>query len=174
VELNSHETDPEVNKQANDNIHDAKKLLAAVRKENLKEIRQLELDGVITVFNEHIRELAKPSEEQSFDNLARTAKRAIDRNDSDFENHLDELKGKNFAILWRQDWFVVEQFKWMVQSSHLFPDEAQFDQLSSQGMSALQGDDIDKLRQVVVHLNQFRLDSGGEAEMFDLANIIRG
>ena len=174
ISLDAHETDPEVNKQAMDNILEAKRLLAAVRKENLKEIRQLDLDHVIGVFNEHIREFAKHSEEQSFDNLARTAQRAIDRNDSDFENHLDELKGKNFAILWRQDWFVVERFKWMVQSAHLFPDKGQFDQLSSMGMSALQGDDIDKLRQVVAQMDQFRLDAGGEVEMFDLANIIRG
>ena len=174
IELDAYEKDPEVNKQAMDNILEAKRILAIVRKEKLKEIRQLDLDHVVEFFNKSIRDFAKPSEEQSFANLARTAQRAIDRNDNDFENHLDELKGKNFAILWRQDWFVIDHFKKLIQSPHLFPDIAQFDQLRSMGMSALQGDDIEKLRQIVGNLYQIRLDSGGESEMLDVANIIRG
>ena len=62
--------------------------------------------------------------------LAKTAQRSIDRNDKDFEHHLDELKGKNFDILWRQDWFVVDRFKWMINSPHLFADKHRFEELS--------------------------------------------
>ena len=88
--------------------------MAQVRKDSRKEIRQMELDGISEFFTEHIRQFARPSEENAFDNLIRTAKRSIERNDNDFESHLRELKGRNFEILWRKDWFVIELFKRMV------------------------------------------------------------
>src|SRR3546814_9690067 len=80
----------------------SKKLLAKIRGANLKPIRQMELDNVVGFFDEHVRQHAKPSEETQFDNAVRSARRAIELNDSSFENYLDDLRGKNFDILWRQ------------------------------------------------------------------------
>src|ERR1700741_4568107 len=53
--------------------------------------------------------------------LVVTARRAIENNSPDFEAHLDELRGKNFMILWRQDWFVIDRLKWLSESPHHFP-----------------------------------------------------
>jgi molecular chaperone DnaK len=155
-------------------VLEARRLLAQVRKEHLKEIRQIDLDGVVSFFDEHIRQHARPSEASAFDNLAKTAQRSIDRNDKDFEHHLDELKGKNFEILWRQDWFVVERFKWMVSSPHLFADKHQFEELAKIGTQLMRSDDIEKLRTVVAQLSMIQIGRGPDEEMFDLANIIRG
>ena len=66
-------SDPETAKQAMDNIQEAKRLLAETRKAHLSEIRQLELDKVMDVFDRVIRDLARPSEASAFDNLAKTA-----------------------------------------------------------------------------------------------------
>ena len=173
-QLDPDEPDTERAQEAMEGVVEARRLLAQVRKENLKEIRQMELDSATEFFNEHIRQFARPSEENAFDNLARTAQRAIDRNDRDFENHLNELKGKNFEILWRQDWFVVENFKWITSSPHHFSDPARFKELVGMGMNALQNDDIDGLRQVVGHLWQIQIDTGSDTDMLDIANIIRG
>jgi molecular chaperone DnaK len=174
ISLDPQEADPETVKQADENIHAAHTLLHQVRKEHLKEIRQIDLNGVVEFFDEHIREHARPSEATTFDTLARTAQRSIDRNDKDFENHLDDLKGKNFEILWRQDWFVVEQFKTMVNSPYLFPDKHRFEELSKLGMQLMRSDDIDKLRPVVAQLFMIKIGGGPDNEMFDAANIIRG
>jgi molecular chaperone DnaK len=106
---------PKLAKQAMDNVQEAKRLLALARKEHLKDIRQLELDKTVEFFDKHVREHARPTEANAFDNLAKTAQRAIDNNSGDFESHLDELRGKNFMILWRQDWFVIDRFKWLSQ-----------------------------------------------------------
>ena len=125
-------------------------------------------------FNEHVREHARPSEITTYDNLSKTAQRSIDRKDNDFEHHLDELKGKNFEILWRQDWFVIERFKWMANSPHLFADKHRFEELSKIGTQFLRSDDIDKLRQIVGQLSQIMIQSWDEDDMFDVANIIRG
>jgi len=167
------ETDPEAAKQAMDNVQEAKRLLALARKEHLKEIRQLELDKAVEFFDKHVREHARPTEANAFDNLAKTAQRSIDNNSGDFESHLDELRGKNFLILWRQDWFVIDRFKWLAQDSYLFPDAHEHAQLVAAGSEALKANDIDKLRAVVAHLDSVRIGSAGDDEMMASTNIVR-
>jgi len=174
VSLDPEEAETENSQEAMEKVLEARRLLAQVRKEHLKEIRQIDLDGVVSFFDEHIREHARPSEASGFDNLAKTAQRSIDRNDKDFEHHLDELKGKNFEILWRQDWFVVERFKWMVSSPHLFADKHRFEELAQIGTQLMRSDEIEKLRAVVAQLSMIQIGGGPDNEMFDVANIIRG
>lgn len=167
------EADPETAKQAMDNVQEAKRLLALTRKEHLKDIRQLELDRAIDFFEKVVRKHARPTEEASFDNLVKTAQRAIDNNSSDFESHLDDLRGRNFMILWRQDWFVIDRFKWLAQDTHLFADLSEHAQLAAAGIEALKASDIDRLRDVVAHLDSIRIGSAGEADMMAGANIVR-
>ena len=174
TELDPEEAESEKSQEAMEKVLEARKLLAQVRKEHLKEIRQIDLNSVISFFDDHIREYARSSETSAFDNLAKTAQRSIDRNDKDFEHHLDELKGKNFEILWRQDWFVVERFKWMVSSPHLFADKHRFEELSQIGTQLMRSDDIEKLRAVVAQLSMIQIGGGSDNEIFDVANIVRG
>lgn len=174
VSLDPDETETEKSQEAMEKVLEARKLLAQVRKEHLKEIRQVDLDGVVSFFDEYIRQHARPSESSAFDNLAKTAQRSIDRNDKDFEHHLDELKGKNFEILWRQDWFVVERFKRMAGTPHLFVDKHRFDELVQIGTQFMHSDDIEKLRSVVAQLSMIQIGGVPENEMLDVANIIRG
>ena len=171
--LGKSESDPETAKQAMDNVQEAKRLLALTRKEHLKDIRQLELDKTVDFFDRAVREHARPTESSAFDNLAKTAQRSIDNNSGDFESHLDELRSKNFMILWRQDWFVIDRFKWLAQDTYLFPDAREHAELVSIGAEALKANDIDKLRAVVAHLDSVRIGSGGEDEMMAGANIVR-
>jgi molecular chaperone DnaK len=173
-ELDPDDPDTERAQESMEKILEAKRLLAQVRKEHLKEIRQLDLDHAKQFFDGHIREHARPSEETSFDNLVRTAQREIDRNGKGFENHIDELRGKNFEILWRQDWFVVEKFKNMAQSPYNFSDQARFKELVATGLELLQADEIDKLRGVIAQLGMMQIGSVSETEMLDIANIVRG
>lgn len=172
--LDPDEAETENSQEAMEKVLEARRLLAQVRKEHLKEIRQIDLDYVDAFFGEHVREHARPSEASAFDNLVKTAQRSIDRNDTDFEHHLDELRGKNFDILWRQDWFVVERFKWMVSSPHQFADKHRFKELAQVGTQLMRSDDIDKLRAVVTELSMIQIGGDPDNEMFDVANIIRG
>ena len=132
--LSPEEADAERVKEADQKVQDTKVLLAQVRKEHLKEIRQIELSGVISFFDDYVRQFARPLEISAFHNLTETAQQSIDNNDDDFEDYLSELRGRNFDILWRQDWFVIERFKQMVRSSHLFADKHRFEELSNIGM----------------------------------------
>ena len=157
-----------------DDIQDAKKLMAQTRKEHLKVIRQMELDRTVAYFNQYIRELARPAEASAFDNLTKTAQRSIDSNSGDFESHIDELRGKNFLILWRQDWFVIDRFKRLSENSYMFTDASEHASLVGLGKQALAANDIDKLRQVVIQLDSIRVGSAGEGDMLAGSNILVG
>lgn len=171
--IKTDEADPETAKQAMDHVQEAKRLLALTRKEHLKDIRQLELDKAVDFFDKVVRQHARPTETSSFDNLVKTAQRAIDNNSGDFESHLDDLRSRNFMILWRQDWFVIERFKWLAEDTYLFPDAREHAQLVAAGAEALKANDIDKLRAVVAHLDSIRIGSAGEDDMLAGANIVR-
>lgn len=167
------EADPETAKQAMDNVQEAKRLLALTRKEHLKDIRQLELDRAVDFFDKVVRQHARPTEASSFDNLVKTAQRALENNSSDFESHLDDLRGRNFMILWRQDWFVIDHFKRLAQASYLFSDTREHAQLVAVGTEAIKANDIDKLRAVVGQLISIQVGSAGDDDMMAGANIVR-
>ena len=172
--LKPEEAETEKSQEAMENVLEARRLLAQVRKEHRKEIRQIDLDSVVSSFDEDIRQFARPSEASAFSNLAKTAQRSIDRNDTEFEHYLNELKYKCFEILWRQDWFVVVRFKQMADSPHLFADRHRFEQLAKIGKQLLHSDDIEKLRSIVQQLSMIQIGGGPDNEMPDVANIIRG
>lgn len=174
VLLDPEETETEKSQEAMEKVFEARRLLAQVRKEHLKEIRQIDLNGIVSFFDKHIRQLASPSEVSAFDNLVKTAQRSIDRNDKDFEYYFDELKNKNFEILWRQDWFVIERFKRTIDSSHLFADKHRFEELVRTGTQLMRSDDIKNLRKIVLQLSMMQIGGPPDNEMFDVANIIRG
>lgn len=170
--LKPDESDPDIAKQAMDDVQEAKRLLGLARKAHLKTIRQLELDKAIAFFNRAVRQHARTSEESAFDTLAKTAQAAISNSSGDFERHLDELRGKNFMILWRQDWFVIDRFKWLAEDGYLFPDASKHSQLVATGTESLKANDIDKLRSVVVQLDAVRIGSVGDDDMMASANIV--
>ncbi len=173
VTIDPGEADPETAKQAMDHVQEAKRLLALTRKGHLKDIRQLELEKVVDFYNKVVRQYARPSEATSFDNLVKTAHRAISNASSEFESHLDNLRSRNFMILWRQNWFVIERFKWLAEDSYLFPDAREHDQLVTAGAEALKANDIDNLRAVVAHLDSIRIGPAGEDDMLASTNIVR-
>ena len=166
--------DPESAKEAMDAVQKAKRLLAGTRRDHAATIRQIELETAVGFFNEAVRQHARLSEESAFDNLAKTARRALENNSPDFEAHLADLRGRSFMILWRQDWFVIDRFRWLSEATELFPSAKEHAALVQAGREALRASDIDTLRGVVANLDSVRFGTGTEAEMFATVNILRG
>lgn len=166
--------DPEDVQKASNELLDAKKLINKTRQDNLKVIRQIDLDSCVEFFDEVVRQYANPAEEHSFDSLIRTAQRSIDRNDSDFDNILDNMKTKNTIILLRQDWFIVDWYQRATASSSNYLDQARFNELKRLGDQALADDDIDQLRAVLFELLSIQIHSDSGDGMFDIANIVKG
>ncbi|MDD4767082.1 MAG: Hsp70 family protein [Desulfotomaculaceae bacterium] len=154
-------------------LQESKILLAKIRKENIKEISQMDLDGLVAFFNEFVRQYAKPFEEDAFDKLVSSAQKSIDRMDDAFDNQLDELRSKNFYILWRQDWFVIDRFNEMIQRPYNFSDKAKFEELKIKGQLFLQKDQIEELRAIMYELFIIQIKDNTGENMLDPTNIIK-
>jgi molecular chaperone DnaK len=174
AQLDENESDPEKTKNAMDHIQEAKKLISLARKDNLHEIRQVELDAAAKAFNEIIRKYARPTEETACDNLIRTAQRAIDNKSPEFESLLEELRGKNWLILWRQDWFIADRFKMYAEQPYRFPNTSEYESLIHAGTQAVTANDMDKLRQITAQLASMVITSGEDDDMASQSNIISG
>ena len=151
--------EPEDVQKANNELLEAKRIINKTRQNNLKTIRQMDLDDCIEFFDEVVRQYAKPAEENAFDNLARTAQRSIDLGDNDFDNILDNMRTKNTTILIRQDWFIVDCYQRATASTKNYLDISIMEQLGGGGHFNMAG-------------AQIHTDSG--EGMFDIANIVRG
>ena len=167
------ESDPEETQKGFEEVQSAKKVLAEVKRENSEKIRQIDLDAVEKLFHDLIKQYATESEVEAFENLVNTAQRAIDSGSNEFENYLEELSSRNFSILWREDWFVLERFSSLQSNPHLFVDKVMYRKLVTEGSLSAQSGDINSLRGIVASLYQIKL-GGSEDAIFDKANIIRG
>ncbi|KAA2235879.1 Hsp70 family protein [Salinarimonas soli] len=167
------ETNPETAKQAMEDIQRAKQLLAAARKANLKTIRRMELDSVTEAFNNLARPLAKPNEVSAFDNLLAEAERALPSPGAAFESRVDELRGKIFSILARQEWFLVDRFNWYAESPHLFADARAYALHVADGRQAIAVNDINGLRGVLGRMEFNRIAAPGADDLVAVANIVR-
>jgi molecular chaperone DnaK len=163
----------EENKRASDRVLEARRTLAVIRNDHLSEMRQSELQSCMQFFNSVVRKFARPAETGQFDNMAKTAQRAIDANKPDFEVIIDEMKTRNFEILWRQDYFVVDRFNTLTQSPSLYVDKAQFAELVKLGKAAIAADDAANLRQVVATLYSVRVRTTEDDNTAAPANIVR-
>lgn len=166
--------DEEDVKHADDGLQDAKKLIWQTRNENLKVMRQADLDGEVGFFNEYVRQYARPAEVTAFDNLVKTAQRSIDRNDKNYENQLNELRSRLFPIMWRQDWFIVDRFNYLTSNPYKFDDRQTYGKLKDKGLQYVKSDEMDKLREVVIELYQIQTYNGTDDEFGGNINIVRG
>lgn len=174
AELGSSFCSDEDKQQASNDLLEIKKLLFEVRKDNLSQIRQGELDDCIASFDAQARKYARPTEAEAFDRQAQAAQRAIDRNEADFESLLEQLNGKIFPILYRQDWFAIDLFKSLVRSPYDYFNPIQFAALKQRGEKDIANDTIDDLRTVIYELVNIRMRDTSFADMVEQANIIKG
>ena len=147
IMLNPKESDDEKILEAIQSNSEAEKLLKQVEEEpgNRKKIRQSDLDDVVGSFDMYTRKLARPSEETAFDNLVETAQRSIGNNDDDFNEHLSELRGRDFELLWRHDWFVIDVFNHLANSPDLFADQDRFEELVYIGKQLMEHPEIQEI-----------------------------
>ena len=179
IMLDPEESDDEKVLRRHEGNLTAQKLLNQVEgePENRKKLRQIDLDDVVEFFDVRIRQFARSSEATEFDKLAETAQRSIDNNDNDFNEHLDELRGRNFQILWRQDWFVIEQFRHLADSPYIFADQDRFEELvhigkrlmehpeiqeilSGKAMGTIKSEAVEQLRRIVAQIMSIPRISG--------------
>lgn len=168
------DSDLESVQKASNELLEAKKLINKTRHENLKQIRQMELDGCMNFYQDSVLKYATEAEVNAYENLRRAAQRSIDRNDNDFDNILDNIKTKNLIILLRQNWFIVDWYRHICSSPSNFTDINQFKILKSSGDAALANGDIEELRKILFELMSIQIVSDSGNGMFDVVNVIKG
>jgi molecular chaperone DnaK len=167
------QADPESLKRALGEVQEARRVIAGVRREHLSTIRKMELDRATGFFDDVLLEHATPAEASAFDNLARTAARALTNPaNHDFEAHLEELYSRARTILWRQEWFIIDQFQRQAKQGALSTDPQQHTRLVAAGNAALQENDTGRLRGIVVDLMRIRIATAGEDDLLASANIV--
>jgi molecular chaperone DnaK len=174
VAIDPAKADVESIQEADEDIRTAKQVLSSVRDEHLREIRSLDLSKAVSTFENDLQKYATPAEAADFANLAATAKRSIDRDDSDFEQYLGKLESTNFGIQWRQDWFIVEVFKRWTAIPQIFADRRRFDELAVEGERFISEGAAEKLRGVMMELLKLIPGVGPDLSVADVTNIIRG
>lgn len=136
----------------------------------------------------NIRQFARSSETSEFDKLAETAQNSIENNEDDFYEHFGELRARIFQILWRQDWFVVEQFSFFANSPNLFSDQDRFEELVHIGkqliarpevqdlltgkrVATVRNEAVEQLRQIVAQLMDILRESHTTSDV--IPNILK-
>lgn len=152
-----------------------KKIIAKVRNDHLKEIRQMDLDSCAGFFTTHVQKYATQIEIDEFNNLSKTAQRSIDRNDNGFDNQLDQMRSLNFAILWKQDWFVIDRFNLEMKKPYSYTDQIRFEKDKKKGQFLIADDKIDELRDLYFEMYDYRkFNSVNDENMFNDVNVIKG
>ncbi|MBV6341631.1 hypothetical protein HWQ67_08535 [Candidatus Magnetobacterium casensis] len=171
-ELAQRQDDPESAKQAFENILEAKRLVANTRKEHITSIRNLELENLVSMFEEYTKQYAKESELISLENMIKRARNVIDYRTSDFENIIEQMKHMSWLIFWRQEGFVINIFKNMQNEEYLYTDKDAFRYLIKLGTEAIKQEKIEELRKIIFKLYSIRIVTYSEQDMFLQSNIL--
>ncbi|MDR2354067.1 MAG: Hsp70 family protein [Deltaproteobacteria bacterium] len=171
--LRPQETDIEKIQETLEIIYGAKKLLSDIKKDHLKEIRQMEINIEMETYNSIAKKQATTDEIVEFDRLLETAKKVIADNNDSFEEILKELRKKIFWLLWRDDGYIILSFN-QIDGEISGSPRLDIQQLISQGKECIRTMRIDQLRNVVVELVKRGSLNTSKIEMSSLVNIIKG
>ncbi len=168
-------TDPEEARAAQEKLLEARRLLAQVRRGNLAQMRQVELDEAVANFQSYAADYSYPSELEAFRRQAAAAQRSIDHGSSDFEPHLKRIKQQRNKVLWRQDWYILDIFDYYSSRPYYFSDPERFSELVQKGRESYLKGDAPAVRGVLDDLDDImvaRDAPGGEG--YEVVNIFKG
>ncbi len=150
--------DPEDCKRAMGEVEEAKVLMGKLRKQYAKVFREAKLNSVCKIFDDMARKHAQQGEITTFERQTQAARRSMDKPSHEFEDILDDMWGVTIRILYNQDWFIIDRFKYLASNERLFTDRNEFQRLTQEGRQALQRDDMDALRQAIFGLHRIMRD----------------
>lgn len=163
--------DPETIKLASEAVLEARRTLSQVRRDHLERAREADLERMLEWF-QRVREFAKPSELTSFDNLVRSARRALPQRSGEFEQLVDEMRNVAFDVHWRQDWWIVYLFDSFRNQPHRFADVVMFKRLVAAGEDAVKKDEMERLREIVAQLYARRISVDPGDDPTEAVNIL--
>ena len=173
INANQSTCDREELQHINDNLLKIKRGLNKIRRENLALIRDKELEGMKSYYDEFIAEHADMDDKDRYAKMFHAAEAMIERSDAGFENIIQQLRYLNYNVLARSDEFIVYDFKRLINDPYDYLDRELFYKAKEAGTAAIEHDDIDGLRRAVDTLWSIKIDKNGDGTDVT-ANIVRG
>lgn len=170
--------DAEQIQKADNDLLEARRIADKYRRENVKLIREMQVEKKRNHYEQDIAEYATTAEKQQIENYFRLAKQSLEQDGKYLEDILSDL-GKMFInILWRQDWYVIRYFRILVISDGTYTDSERYYELIERGNKFLEDGNIEALRGIVISILNLRKDDDDDIEdmtgLMDVANIIKG
>lgn len=174
IDVQQDTADREILQKLNNQLLQIKKELNRIRQENLDDIRRAELEGLKSFYANTTKKYAKGKDEEEYKKLFSHAEESLCRTDTLFERTLDEVRYLNFSVLFNNSIaFLLDYFKGQCRNKFNYIDEGRFDKLKDDGNDAMQKEDWDALRSVILDLDRLRIHTGS-GNMLDAANITKG
>lgn len=174
INIRQDSSDREELQHISDDILQAKKILNKLRRENLSEIRQKELDHLIEYYQQKMIKYSDEDDQNEYDKLFESAKQAIRNNNSEFEDILDQIRYLNYRVnIKNNSEFPAQWFIWKIQNPENYSDENAFNQLVLAGKQAIENNDIQTLKQILNELARIEIRDFDEG-MEMMTNITRG
>lgn len=146
--------------------------MADIRQRNRPNIRRDDLDGLNDYFESYAKNFAEPQEIAQIEKLLARAETLIERDDSAFEDTVDEIRGLCFKIIFfRDDEYAVYMFNDMIKHPDDCTDRATFNRLAQAGKNSIAQKNFNELRRIIFEL--WKLGGSGEDALLT-ANIIKG
>jgi len=174
LELKDGGRDLEAVREAQEIVLETRRLLSQIRRDNLRRIRQLELDDALFRFHSQAGDFADPSELESMNKRAAIAQRSVDQNGRDFEDHLDWIWRQRMRVLWRQDWYIVNLFDHFVGLSDRVNELEKYNRLIEEGRQLQRDKRFEELRRVVNQMDDLILPLPDGVESHEVINIFKG
>ena len=162
--------DAEELKHLEEQLAAARKTLADIRERNKFAIRRNDLDAWRDYYKRDLKNFAEPSEAEQMETLFTRAETLIERDDSAFDDALNEIRDLGFTLLFRDDEYIAYMFNRVSKHPEDATDRESFYRLVQAGNAALSRKDFVELRKVLFGLWSL---SGRTQDEFLSANVIK-
>lgn len=174
--------EPEDVKKASDDLLKAKRIVNHIKKENKTVIRQYQLQHLKKFYQETMRMQASSDQISEYSTLFSLAEQAIKKNDSSFDNLLDQIRYLNYRVSEKDPEFILRWFIGRcVQGTYPLELREEAEELIERGVSIMQGksamsefssDEISEIHKISNMLDRIRIDD--EKNDGATANIVKG
>ena len=141
--------DAEELKHLEEQLAAARKTLADIRERNKFAIRRNDLDAWRDYYKRDLKNFAEPSEAEQMENLFTRAESLIERDDTAFDDALNEIRDLGYTLLFRNDEYIAYMFNRVSKNPEDATDRESFYRLVQAGNAALARKDFVELRRII-------------------------
>ncbi|MEJ0063266.1 MAG: Hsp70 family protein [Alphaproteobacteria bacterium] len=167
-------SDPEAIRKVAEEARLIRQDIARLSKKHRGAVMQRQLGKLTAIFNRLARGHAEKVDIERFESYVDKVQKIIDDGEElalpDAERHFADMRDIFFAAAWRDDQYVRMWFDRLQKEAYLFPDQAEFAKLSTEGKEAK---DIKALRKLVSQMLEARIALAASDTTTELATIVR-